>query len=205
MPVDRELAAQFERHLPRLRQVTPSKQIANWQERVARVSAGVDIFYVLPRLLRPSLVVETGVASGSMTSLLLAALNRNKHGTMLSFDLPPVAGKRSMDWSVKDDSEIGFLIPEAYKDRWSLTLGDATYELPKALQGRSLDCFFHDSDHEFKHMTFEYALAAKHLAKNGWIVSDDITWNDSFYRFFGGLRAPMFVHEGNANIGVAVP
>ena len=41
------------------------------------VYAAADIFYVLPRLLRPTVLVETGVAAGSTTAFLLAAMRRS--------------------------------------------------------------------------------------------------------------------------------
>lgn len=202
--VDRELAATYERSIPRLREISPHKQIASWAQRLERARAQTDFFYVLPRLLRPEIVVETGVASGSMTSFLLAALHQNNAGSLLSFDLPAKAGERSMDWTVKNQDEVGFLIPSAYRDRWTLTVGDATYELPLNLEGKKIDCFFHDSDHSYDHMMYEYAFASKHLAPNGWIISDDISMNEAFPRYFG-RRMPIFFNSFNPNIGIAVP
>jgi predicted O-methyltransferase YrrM len=162
-----------------------------------------SIFYLLFRILRPAVVVETGVASGSMTSFILAALRRNGHGQLLSFDIPPIKGERTMDWTASGADEVGFLIPESYRDRWTLTFGDSTYELPKRFGGREIDCFFHDSDHSFEHMTFEYAFAEKHLKPGGWIVSDDISWNQAFRRYFTG-RSKILIRAGMPNIGVAV-
>ncbi|MBX6366521.1 MAG: class I SAM-dependent methyltransferase [Rhodospirillales bacterium] len=202
---DAELAAQYERNVPRLLEISPHKQIRSWGERMARpiAMAGADIFYVLPRILRPALVVETGVASGSMTAMLLAALHRNGFGALESFDLPAVAGQRSMDWSVKNEDEIGFLVPAAYRDRWKLTLGDATYLLPRAMEGRTVDCFFHDSDHSYEHQIFEYALALKHLSPRGWIVSDDVSMSPAFERVFSDTST--FFHRDHPNVGIAVP
>jgi hypothetical protein len=108
-----------------------------------------------------------------------------------------------MDWTAKGENEVGFLIPDAYRDRWKLTFGDSTYELPKRFSGRKIDCFFHDSEHSFEHMMLEYAFAEKHLAPGGWIISDDISWNDAFRRYFDG-RSQTFIRAGMANIGIAV-
>jgi predicted O-methyltransferase YrrM len=201
---DAEMAAQYERHIPRLARISPHKKIANWSERLARADAQIDIFFVLPRVLRPTTIVETGVASGSMTSFLLAALHHNDHGNLFSFDILSKTGERGMDWTVGDPSDVGFLIPERYRDRWKLELADATYALPRQFEGKSIDCFFHDSDHSFDHMMFEYAFAAKHLAPGGWIVSDDITMTEAFPRYFGA-RTPVFINRSNPNVGIAVP
>jgi predicted O-methyltransferase YrrM len=200
---DEVLSEQYIRHIPRLREISPHKKIADWAERCTRATAQIDIFYLLFRILRPTVVVETGVASGSMTSFILAALNRNRHGELFSFDIPPVKGERTMDWTVTSTAEIGFLVPDSYRDRWTLTLGDSTYELPKRFAQQEIDCFFHDSDHTFQHMIFEYAFAEKHLRRSGWLVSDDISWNQAFRRYFDG-RSQVFIRDGMPNIGVAV-
>jgi predicted O-methyltransferase YrrM len=197
------LGERYVSSIPRLREISPNKKIADWAERCARATAQIDIFHVLFRVLRPAVVVETGVASGSMTSFILAALHRNQHGQLFSFDIPPIKGERTMDWTASGADEVGFLIPDSYRDRWTLTFGDATYELPKRFGGREIDCFFHDSEHSFEHMTFEYAFAEKHLKPGGWIVSDDIAWNEAFRRYFGG-RSQVFIRAGMPNIGVAV-
>jgi predicted O-methyltransferase YrrM len=200
---DEVLGAHYVSFIPRLRELSPNKKIDDWAQRCERATAQIDIFYLLFRILRPAVVVETGVASGSMTSFILAALKRNDHGQLLSFDIPPVKGERTMDWTATGADEVGFLIPEPYRDRWTLTLGDSTYELPKRFGGREIDCFFHDSDHSFEHMIFEYAFAEKHLKPGGWIVSDDISWNQAFRRYFTG-RSKILIREGMPNIGVAV-
>jgi predicted O-methyltransferase YrrM len=201
---DAQMAAQYERHIPRLAEISAHKKIANWPERLSRAEAQIDIFFVLPRVLRPTTVVETGVASGSMTSFLLAALHRNEHGHLFSFDIMPKSGQYGMNWTANGEGEVGFLIPERYRDRWSLTFADATYAMPRQLEGKLIDCFFHDSDHSFDHMMFEYAFAAKHLSPGGCIISDDITMTEAFARYFG-VRTSVFIHKSNPNIGIAVP
>jgi len=94
--------------------------------------------------------------------------------------------------------------PGPYRDRWKLALADATYAMPRQFEGKLIDCFFHDSDHSFDHMMFEYAFALKHLAPGGWIISDDISMTEAFPRYFGA-RTPAFIHRSNPNIGIAVP
>ena len=55
----------------------PSKYFS-WESSIYKRIGQVLIFYALIRVLRPKNVVETGTASGSMTSFILAALNKNK-------------------------------------------------------------------------------------------------------------------------------
>ena len=202
---DRELAEAFDRAVPRLLEISPNKRFPSrsWQERMAgpRIRASIDVFYVLPRLLRPATTVETGVASGSMTAFLLAAICRNGTGRMISIDLPPVAGRAGMEWTA-GESEVGFLVPAAYRGPWDLRADDAMNVLPTLERA---DLFFHDSDHSFAHQMFEYACAAKLLPRGGVLISDDITASPAFRLFTKGAGWAAFIPATNPNIGLAVP
>jgi hypothetical protein len=206
---DKALAATYEKHLPYLHSIAPHKPIKSWQDRFdwaggPKAIAVANIFYILPRVLRPTVAIETGVASGSVTAFLLAALSKNQHGMLYSIDLPPQKDVKNMDWSLPEDKEVGFLIPSEYKQHWSLIIGDATYELPKLFQTHEVDYFFHDSDHTFMHMIFEYSLAAKHLKAQRLIVSDDTRWNPAFDEFFRQVGYPVFFDTNNSQIGIAI-
>lgn len=201
---DKLLCRQYESSIPIIRKLSPSKKIRSWDERFSYNSgallAGVDLFYVLVRILRPSILIETGVAAGSMTAFILSALNKNKHGQLTSFDLPPKTGQGSMDWSLPETLKVGFLIPDEYKSRWSIVADDATYALPAFLRDKKVDYFFHDSDHTYEHMMLEYCLAYKHL--DGVLVSDDILLNNAFHEFCRAKKIPYNTHPNNNNLGL---
>ena len=205
---DPELAGLYEMHAPRLAELDP-RAATDWEGRFLTrggiILAAVDLYYVLPRLLKPSICVETGVASGAMSSFLVAAIHRNAAGHLYSVDLRSYGASCGMSWSMPHDLEVGFLVPDAYRDRWSLLSGDATYELPRLLEtlGR-IDLFIHDSLHTYSHMMFEYALIAKHITPPAVIVTDDVTANQAFFRFFEGTNFPIYLHRRNPNLGVAV-
>jgi predicted O-methyltransferase YrrM len=175
----------------------------SWDERINRLTGNIGLYYGLVRELRPTIVVETGTATGSMTSLLLAALHRNAHGKLISIDLPAVAGKLSMDIDVTE-SDTGYWIPQDYRDRWDYRKGDAKVLLPRVLADEKVDFFIHDSLHSTTHMAFEYATARALMPENAVIMSDDILWNPSFDAFakLNGLRA--YAPIGNPNIGALV-
>ncbi len=61
------------------------------------------------REISPRCIVETGTASGAMTSILLTALCRNGRGRLVSIDLPPVAGKLTMEETIMPH-EVGFFV-----------------------------------------------------------------------------------------------
>lgn len=200
---DRELAAAYDRAVPRLLEINPDKKIGSWEERMARpiMQAAVDVFFVLPRVLRPTVTVETGVASGSMTAFLLAAITRNGDGLMISIDLPPILGRGGMDWTARE-GEVGLLVPSAYRGAWELRVGDAAKVLPTIERA---DLFIHDSDHSFAHQMFEYSCAARMLSRGGVLISDDINESPAFRLFTRGAGWASFVPETNRKIGVAVP
>lgn len=132
----------------------------------------------LIRLARPETVVETGVAHGSSSAVILDALQQNQKGRLYSVDLPLVAGengKATLLTTVQNPNQVGWLVPDSLRPRWSLTLGDSLVRLPKIVQNlSSLDIFFHDSFHSYGHMMEEFRIVWPHLKKRGFLLSDDI-------------------------------
>lgn len=144
------------------------------------------ILYALVRALRPAKVVETGTASGISTTFLLAALNRNQYGSLISIDLPfqeADGGVRPLVGATLDDRDMspvpagrepGWIVPADIRERWDLRLGDAELLLPSVLA----DCgkvglFLHDSLHTREHMLFEFRTAWPYLEPGGVLASDD--------------------------------
>ncbi len=125
------------------------------------------VWYVLARLLRPRVVLETGVHDGLSSAVILRAMERNGAGGLISIDLPsvdlpPGAGRP------------GWLVPEHLRWRWALHLGNARKLLPRlAAANAPLDFFIHDSDHSRAFQQFEYETAIVHLARPGLLLSDD--------------------------------
>lgn len=168
----------------------------------ARAIPSIAFLYVLSRVLKPSVVVETGCATGWTSSVILAALQRNQHGNLYSIDVRAVAGQLSMGWSLPDDLDVGFLIPSKFRSRWTLINGNTRDGLPSLLQQvQHIDLFYHDSDHTYQHMMWEYCTAFSHIRNGGILVSDDIGFNLSFVDFSREARAPMVVCESNLNFG----
>jgi predicted O-methyltransferase YrrM len=135
--------------------------------------------YCLCRLLKPDVVVETGVADGFSSAFILCALEANNKGRLYSIDLPNQIGQE-----IKGGRQTGWLVPENLLDRWELLLGDSKIELPKlSARLKNIDIFYHDSDHSYENMTFEFNVVFPFVIKNGLIVSDDITDNGAFDDF----------------------
>jgi len=165
------------------------------------------LLYVTTRLARPEIVVETGCFTGWDSAVILAALRANGSGRLTSIDLPARGGQFSQladrpRAGLLPGLEPGFLVPEELRDRWTLIVGDVREELPPLLErlGR-VDLFFHDSDHTYAHMIWEYATAWRYLAPGGLLVSDDISWNPSIRDFAAGIGVPLVIHRRSPNVG----
>jgi predicted O-methyltransferase YrrM len=133
----------------------------------------LQVLYACVRLRRPRLVVETGVGPGTTTTSILSAL-RGTEGKLISLDLGIKYG------SEEDPKPVGWVIPENLKKKWNLVLGDSKENLEKVLSSeKKLDIFFHDSNHEYDHVTFELDTALKHAVKEPLFVVDNYDWTDA--------------------------
>ncbi len=147
--------------------------------------------YTLVRSLAPTRVVETGVASGISTSIVLRALQRNGTGTLTSVDLPIRSASGSVNADgVRDRTHLpagerpGWGVPPELRSPWTLIEGDSRVVLHRALDGPDPPTFFfHDSEHSSEVMEFEFRAAWEALAPGGTLYSDDIFWNEAFPTF----------------------
>ena len=131
------------------------------------------VAYVICRALRPTTVVETGVAYGSSSTYLLAALHENQSGNLHSIDLPSILDPKAR--------LVGALVPETLRDRWHLHLGASRRVLPRVLKAvGKVDMFLHDSLHTKRNMRWEFETVARSLQRHGAIVSDDVNMNRAF-------------------------
>ena len=146
-----------------------------------------SIIYALVRCFKPQHVVETGVANGVSSTILLTAINKNKMGTLNSIDLPVSFWEntpyRKFD-KVKVKKEVGWLVPTDLRNRWKLTLGSSKEKLPKILNEiKECGIFLHDSEHSFDNMMFEFNTSWPYIPKKGMLLADDVDRNDAFENF----------------------
>ncbi len=147
------------------------------------------LLYYCTRLLRPAVVVETGVFDGLSSAFILKALRDNERGRLCSVDLPARAPVRASTDRMAFDTlppgtDPGWIVPDALRARWELRLGTSRAVLPVWLaQLGTIDLFFHDSLHTDANMTWEYTAAWSRLAAGGLLLSDDVFWSPAFRRF----------------------
>jgi hypothetical protein len=161
------------------------------------------VLYPLVRLLKPRHIVETGCAWGGSAAYLLAALQKNGSGHLVSIDLPAGDTVQHKAMGISE-AQIGQLIPQDLRGAWTLIVGDARVHLPKILAETDAEIFIHDSLHTATHQAFEYETARSLMREKSILASDDIRWNDSFFSFIRlhGLRA--YAPLGNKNFGITL-
>jgi predicted O-methyltransferase YrrM len=167
--------------------------------------------YWLVRKLKPKTIVQTGVCNGMSSAFMMLGLVKNGSGSLHAIDLPPVFNSNDPRWMAKgkvygvvipEGQSSGWMVPDAYRDRFEVWTGDAKALLPKMIdQVDSVDLFYHDSDHTFNHMMFEFGEAKRKLRPGGLIVGDDISWNASVWDFADQYGVPAYNFKGA--VGVA--
>lgn len=147
--------------------------------------------YAVVRSSDAVVVVETGVARGVTSRVILEALACSERaGTLISVDLPPLAGT----WEEVSRSAV----PESRRGAWTYLRGTARQVLPRvAKRYPQWDVFVHDSGHTYRNMKYEFELAKSRLRRDGWLISDDIEGNSAFRDLLeGDPRFATYYLEG---------
>jgi Methyltransferase domain len=146
---------------------------------------------------RPSVVVETGVARGVTSRIVLEALNRNERGHLWSIDLP-----HPLDTDLH--AQIGAAVPSSRRTRWSYVEGSSRRRLPSLLRSLAqVDLFIHDSLHTARNTRFEMEQTLPFLASGGIMIVDDISPHQAFANFsldfprLGTLVCPHSDRDGS--------
>jgi hypothetical protein len=128
------------------------------------------------RHLRPAKVVETGVARGVTSRVILEALSLNGLGHLWSVDLPH-------PFRPEIHNEIAAAVPPKRRDRWTYVRGSSRRQLPSLLSrlGR-VNVFVHDSLHTGRNMRFELRAVWPAMGSGDLALIDDVD-NQSFRDF----------------------
>jgi predicted O-methyltransferase YrrM len=149
----------------------------------------LDLVGGLVALMRPAVVVETGVALGFSTATILAAMRANGEGHLYSVDLPHV--------QYGHQRETGSAVPANLCDRWTLRLGRSEKLLPPLLREVApIDLFIHDANHAYSAQLREYRTAWPYLRQGGVLVSDDVG-NPAFVEFAAEVGARPYLVPGS--------
>jgi hypothetical protein len=105
-------------------------------------------WYVAARVLKPALIVETGIHAGLGSRLLLLALRRNREdgapGELVSIDI---------------DDGAGSLVEKGLRADWRPVFGSTYDVLEPAIAGKKVGMLIHDSEHSYECERFEFGAA----------------------------------------------
>jgi hypothetical protein len=126
---------------------------------------------------RPEIVIETGVAHGVTSRIVLEALGQNDLGHLWSVDLPFPFDRRL-------HGETGMVITDACRHRWTYLEGSSKQRLPPLVaEVGQVDVFIHDSLHTAENTLFEMEQAASAMPAGGVMLVDDIDSHAGFATF----------------------
>ena len=127
-------------------------------------------WYAFVRILKPKVVVETGIDKGLGGVLLCTALQRNTEegfpGRYYGTDINPNAG---------------YLVDGVYKQYGEILYGDSISSLEKMNFG--IDIFINDSDHSADYEEKEYEMIKDKLNENSIIIGDNAHVTDRLSKF----------------------
>lgn len=127
------------------------------------------LIYLLTLIKQPRLVVETGVANGVSTQILLNSLMKYD-GYLHSFDINPDSEEVAKEYSNWDFHLL------TKSNSWDDLVRTAN------LLGK-IDFWIHDSDHSFFWQYSEYNFAYEKLRLGGVLISDDIDTSEAWFLF----------------------
>ena len=146
--------------------------------------------YGLCKIMKPDVVVETGIAYGQSSSYILQALKENNNGILYSID------NIFRPWESLE--MIGNAIPQNIRKRWKLIVGSSVVKLEETLRSKkTIDVFLHDSLHTYKNMLFEYNTAWSFIKKSGFLISDDVPENNAFLDFYSMVNGSPILMTDN--------
>ena len=131
----------------------------SWADRDVRIGKRIG-WYALVRILKPVVVIESGIDKGLGSCVIAAALLRNK-----ADDSPGVL------FALDIEETAGWLLAAPYDEVVDRRIGDSHTTLKQL--DRPFDLFIHDSNHSYAHEHGEYELIREQLSENALILSDN--------------------------------
>jgi predicted O-methyltransferase YrrM len=195
VPFPRHATAEFERTWNALGEALADRNsfVGDWahdaDESLAR------IVWCLVGHLRPQRVVETGVARGITSRIVLEGLERNGDGHLWSIDLPLLRSH----WH----DQTAAAVPLSLRPRWTYVRGSSRRRLPGLLaELGEIDLFVHDSAHTHANMAFEFETAWDALRPGGVLVSHDIAANAAFSDFTAAVSGEALLAQYSGDAGL---
>ena len=140
-------------------------------------------WYAFVRILKPRVVIETGVDKGHGAIVLCAALIRNRK-----------EGAEGRYYGTDINPDAGWLLRSPYSDVGEILVGDSIQSL-LSFAG-PIDLFINDSDHSAEYEYREYQTVAPKLTRRAVVLGDNAHVTPMLARFAAesGMRFVYF-HE----------
>ena len=138
------------------------------------------------RHLQPENVIETGVARGVTSRIILEAMALNGSGHLWSVDLPhPLRPELH--------HETAAAVPLARREKWTYVRGSSRQQLPSLVARlEKVDMFVHDSLHTSRNMRFELRTVWPAMDPGSLALVDDVD-NQAFRDFVRESGQPSSV------------
>ncbi len=138
------------------------------------------LLYLLVRAQRPRRIVETGVRPGYSTAWLLAGLEANQSGELVSLGPGSPVGRAAGVHQVT----VGQFVPPSLRSRWTLVLGNSVEKLPGVLTANpGIDVFLYDNGPDVVRARFELRSAWSALSSRGILLAHHIDANPAWSEF----------------------
>jgi len=172
----------FSEILVYIKEVEEDKELKQYVERMTRQSDMAFIadkdahfgrrigWYAFVRVLKPKIVVETGVDKGLGACVLVSALKKNKD-----------EGYEGYYYGTDINPKAGYLLSENYSNYGEILYGDSIESLKQF--DKVIDLFINDSDHLAEYEAKEYETVATKLAKNAIILGDNAHCTNKLVEF----------------------
>jgi predicted O-methyltransferase YrrM len=148
--------------------------------------ADLELLYYLAEHWNAKTVVETGVAYGWSSAVLLLSLHNREDGMLYSTDMPYA--------KMSNEDFVGCLVPEILKARWKLIrLPDRQAFRKIEKQISAIDLCHYDSDKSYRGRMWAYAWLWSRLRTGGLFVSDDVNDNLAFRDFAEKVNEPPVI------------
>lgn len=158
-------------------------------------------WYAIARVMKPAVIVETGVHHGVGALVLNRALERNR-----------LEGNEGRYFGTDINPEAGILIRNLYSKKCVVLCGDSIESL-RGFSEQMIDLFINDSDHSTEYELQEYLEVQSKLTERAVVLGDNSHTSDSLLRFSNGRNRPFifFAEEPSshwypgAGIGISLP
>lgn len=127
-------------------------------------------WYAFVRILKPKIVIETGIDKGLGSCVLASALMKNKE-----------EGFEGYYYGTDINPKAGYLFDGIYKRNGEILYGDSIESLKKF--DKEIDLFINDSDHSSEYEYNEYVTIKDKLSGSAVILGDNSHCSDKLFQF----------------------